>query len=173
MSQKLPADAFSYYVNLGPERSYDAVATRFKVVTRTVLRTAKREDWAKRLAAIEKAAREKADQATAEAMAEMQIRHQKMLRAMASRAAKALSEYPLTDGMQGIKAADMVIRLERLLAGEPTERTGVTVEEETRKHFALFMTTKQDDWSEDEKVVPADSQTEPAAPETLPPGQEG
>ncbi len=49
MTRKLPPDAFSYYAGLGPERSYKAVAKRFRVSKQTVTRRAVRENWQRRM----------------------------------------------------------------------------------------------------------------------------
>lgn len=158
--QKLPTDAFTYYVSLGPARSYQAVADHYEVAKRTVVRTAEREDWSARLEAIEKQAREDADKSLAEDLAEMAQRHRKMLRAMASRAAKAMSEFPLTDGMQAIKAAEITIKLERLLAGEPTERTSVDIEQTIKREYGRWLERSDEDGAQGD----ADGE-EPEAPQ--------
>jgi hypothetical protein len=135
VKKSLPGDAFSFFVALGPGRTQQAVADHFDVSIRTVQRAAKTEDWPGRLVGVEKEARQAADKALAEDLAEMQLRHRKLLRAMAARSAKAMSDFPLTDGMQAIKAAEIVIKLERLLAGEPTERTSLNIEETIKREY--------------------------------------
>ena len=145
MKKSLPGDAFSYFVALGPGRTHQAVADHFDVNIRTVQRAAKSEDWQARLVGIEKEARQVTDKSLAEDIAEMNLRHRKILRAMASRAAKALSEFPLKDGMQAIKAAEIVIKLEQKLAGESEESESVNVEQIIKREFALLMTTEADD----------------------------
>jgi len=152
---KLPADAFGYYVALGPARSYQAVADHFGVAKRTVVREAARDGWPARLQTIELKARESTDKKLADDLSEMETRHRRMLRAMASRAAKGLSELPITNGMQAIKAAEIVIKLERLLAGEPGENEGASVEQIIKREFALLMTTDDED-----KSPPADESDE-------------
>lgn len=148
MNKRLPPDAFGYYVALGPARSHQAVADKFEVHKRTVVRTSDRENWTDRLAAIEKEARETADKQLAKELGEQTLRHRKMLTAMASRAARALQEFPLTSGMEGIKAAAVVIKLERLLSGEPTERTSVDLEQLVRREYQQLMTVEDEDESE-------------------------
>ena len=150
MNKRLPPDAFGYYVSLGPARSHQAVAERFDVHKRTVVRTADRENWADRLAAIEKEAREASDRQLAKDLGEMHLRHRKMLTAMASRAARALQEFPLTSGMEGIKAAAVVIKLERLLSGEPTERTSVDVEQVIRREYQQLMEVEEEETETDD-----------------------
>jgi len=41
--------------------------------------------------------------------------------------------------MEGIRAAEAVIKLERLLAGEPTERTHADIEAAVRGEYEAFM----------------------------------
>lgn len=132
MNKKVPDEAFAFYVGLGHDRSYQAVADHFKVTKRAIVRTASKNDWSARLALIEREAQERSDKALAEGRAETRTRHLKMVRAMASRAAKAMAEFPLTSGMDGLKAAEMAIKLERLIAGEASDRTEVTIEQVTR-----------------------------------------
>ncbi len=161
MKKGLPVDAFDYYVSLGPGRSHQAVADRFAVHKRTVVRTADRENWAERLVKIEAEAREAADRQLAKDLGEMHLRHRKILTAMAGRAARALQEFSLTSGMEGIKAAALVIKLERLLAGEPTERTSFDLEQTIRREYETLMRVEEVD-AEDPQA------DEEAADERLP-----
>jgi len=148
---KLSTDAFALYVGLASERSYEAVARHYGVTKRTVVRTAERECWAKRLEAIERKARETTDAKLADELHEMSLRHRKLLLAMASRAATAIQGHPLKSGMEGIKAAEVVIKLERLIAGEPSENRAVTVEQTTRDEIGKFLIDEsaQEDWGDD------------------------
>lgn len=152
MNKILPSEAFAYYVALGPQRNFQQVANHFDVHRRTVARTADREAWNERLEAIEKEAREAADKRMAKDIEEMHLRHRKMLTAMASRAARALQEFPLTSGMEGMKAAALVIKLERLLSGEPTERTSVDIEQLIRREHQELMVIEGGGGGEDEDV---------------------
>ena len=117
MMTKIASDAFDYYVSLGPDRSYRAVAERYGVSKRAVTKRATREGWSERLAAIERAARAEADRRLTETLADMHGRHRRLLRAVSARAAAALRDYPLTSGMEAVRAAESLIRMERLLAG--------------------------------------------------------
>jgi hypothetical protein len=147
---KLDDDAFTFYAMLGVERSFEAVAKHYHVNKRTVTRTATRERWAERLEEIEKKAREKNDAKLADTMHERAMRHRKMILAMASRAAKAIQEHQLDSCMDGIKAAEIAIKLERLIAGEPSENTTVSIEQATRDEMAKLLTTEeQDDWGDE------------------------
>ncbi len=148
--QKIPSDAFEYYVSLGPERSYRAVGKHFGVSKRAVTRHAVAEKWPDRLDKIEREARERSDQRIAESIDEMRSRHLKTLRAMSARALTALKEHPLTTGMEAIKAAGIAIKLERLIAGEPSARTSFTVEEVTRREIESLLVADDDEDAEDD-----------------------
>ncbi len=140
--RKLTEDAFGYFVSLGAARRYQDVVDHYKVSKRTVVAAAKRENWAERLAKIDRDAQVNADLKLQETVEAMKIRHSKMLRAMATRAAKGLQEFPLTTGMEAIKAAEMVIKLERLLAGEPGDRTEIDIKEVTKREIQTLLTTR-------------------------------
>ncbi len=55
-AKKLPIGAFEYYVGLGNDRTFSAVAKKFAVSPRTVSRTAGNEEWRKRIEDIEQEA---------------------------------------------------------------------------------------------------------------------
>lgn len=148
MPQKIPPEAFNYYVALGPDRSYRAVAEHFGVSKRGVTKRAAAENWAERLEKIEAEAREKSDKRLAETVEEMRTRHLKTLRAMSSRALSALKQYPLTSGMDAMRSAELVIKLERLVVGEPSERTAMSVEETTRREIHNLLIVEEDDEDE-------------------------
>lgn len=139
MSKKLPIGAFEYYVALGEERSFDAVAEQYDVNKRTVTRAAGREKWTERLERIEREAQTRVDEKLTCDLEDMKLRHRKLLRAMASRAAQAIASFPLTDGMQGIKAAELTVKLERILAGEPSDRTETIIADITRQEMQRFL----------------------------------
>ena len=144
MTSRIAPDAFDYYVSLGPERSYRAVAERYGVSKRAVVKRAAREGWAERLREIELVARAEADRKLTETLADMHGRHRRLLRAMSSRVATALRDYPLNNGMEAVRAAEVVIRLERLLAGDATERTAVSVEQLTRTEIDRLLDVEPD-----------------------------
>ena len=148
--QRLPDGAFETYVNLGSGRSYQAIADTYGVHKRTVVRTAEREAWAARLKSIEQRAREAVDEKLALEMQERKLRQRKLVVAMASRAAKALVDYPLTSGMEGIRAAERAIKLERLLDGEATENTSVDIEQVIRRESQELLSVEDEEPDPDE-----------------------
>ena len=152
---KLTADAFTLYVALGPERSYEQVSKHFNVAKRTVVRVAEREQWQARLEAIERNAREATDTKLSNELHEMSLRHRKLLLAMASRAATAIQTFPLESGMEGIRAAELVIKLERLIAGEPTESRTISVEQVTRDEMSRFLIDEGEVEAWDDEPAPA------------------
>lgn len=153
MSVKLPPDSFALYVGLGPERSYSTVAEHYHCTKRAVVKCARREGWAQRLADIEAMARKQTDAKLAETISEIDERHRKLLRGIAARAMKALAEHPLETGMEGVRAAEIVVKLERLLVNQPTEHTTVTVEATTKAEldrFVIAPTSPDDDGEEED-----------------------
>ena len=139
MQRKIPDDAFDYYVGLGVNRSYEKVAAKYGTSKRGVVKHASREGWSQRLAKIERDAREKGDQKLTETLGEMRNRHLTTLRAMNARVINALREYPLSTGMEAMKSAELVIKLERLIVGEASERTELSVEEVTKREIGRWL----------------------------------
>ena len=139
MSGRIGDDAFEYYVSLGPARSYSAVAAHYGVTKRAITKCAAREDWVDRLARIEKEARERSDKRLVDTLDDMRGRHLTTLRAMHARALTALKQFPLNSGMEAMKASEMVIKLERLVAGEASDRTAVSVEEVTKRELDRWL----------------------------------
>lgn len=129
MKSKIPKDAFNFYVSLGPQRSYQATADHYGVSKCAVTKCAARENWAERLEKIEADARAISDKQLTETLAEMHDRHAKALKAIYVRSVEALRSMPFDNLMDGVKGMEMVIRAERLMAGEATKRTEKSVVE--------------------------------------------
>ena len=94
---------------------------------------------------IEREAQARSDKALAESVAEIRARHLKMLKGIAGRAVKAIAEHPLNSGMEGVRAAEIVIKLERIIAGEPSERTEHMIAETTRREIDRFVVVEGED----------------------------
>lgn len=73
MSGKLPDDAFQFYLSLGADRSYEAVAHHYGVTKRAVTKRAANENWQDKL----RDARSNADAQAAEGT---QLRHMERMR---------------------------------------------------------------------------------------------
>jgi hypothetical protein len=139
VSAKIPPDAFDFYASLGPSRSYQAVAARYGVSKRAVVKLALRERWTERMQEIQEKVRVENDKKMVENLQEMQERHMKLLRGMAVRVAQAIKEYPLTTCMEAIRAGEILIKMERIISGEPSERTELSVEEITKREIETLL----------------------------------
>ena len=85
MNRKIGPDAFAFYVSLGTDRSYEAVAKKYGVTKRAVTDLAAKENWQKRLSKIEREAQEKTDKRVAETLEQMNDRHIKVLKFIQNR----------------------------------------------------------------------------------------
>ena len=146
MSAKtLPLEAFAYYVSLGPERSYQAVATEFGSSKRTVVRRAKLEDWQQRIQKIESEARLRVDKKAVDSIEETSERHLKILRAIQSKALQALQTMELTSAMDAVRALDLTVKAERVVRGDPSDRDQARLEEITRDEIQSLLTSTETD----------------------------
>ncbi len=150
MSNRIPPDAFEHYVSLGPERTHAKIAEEYDVSVRAVSKCASRENWTERLEKIDRDSRERTDKRLGETLDDIRVRHLKTLRVMNARAVEALKQYPLSSAMEAMKAAEVVIKLERLIIGEPTERNAMSVEEVTREEIRSLLVVVGDDEGHDE-----------------------
>ncbi len=141
MARKLPTDTFSYYAGLGPERSYQAVADHYGVSKQAVTKLAVRESWQQRLEDIERKARENVDQRAAESLEVMNERHLKTLQVIQRKALETLRTMPLATAMEAVRALDMSIVKERLVRGEPSDRTAIAVEDVIRREYDRWLVT--------------------------------
>ena len=133
MKPRLPAEAFSYYVGLGPDRSYEAVAKEFGVSKRTVVRRAVKDDWKTRIQGIESEARERVDKKAVETIEQMADRHMKILRVIQSKALQALQQMEIASAMDAVRSLDLAVKAERIVRGEPGDRTALSFEEIAQK----------------------------------------
>jgi hypothetical protein len=136
---KIPPDAFEYYVSLGLQRSYQAVADRYCVSKRAITKKAAAEQWKERLLKIERAARERVDGKMTESLEAVNARHLQMVRFIQGKALAALKAMPLTSGMDAARALDAAIKQERVILGEPGDRSAVSVEEIIKREYARWM----------------------------------
>lgn len=145
MAGKLGPDAFTFYVGLGPGRSYAAVAKHFGAAKRSVTALAHRERWQERLEAIERQAVARSEKRATESIEEMHERHLRSLRAIQGKALEALKAHSLDSAMDAVRALDLAIRGERTARGEPGDRTAVSVEDVIRKEYESWLVTDEDD----------------------------
>lgn len=147
MARKLPKDAFDVYMSLGPARSYQAIADHFGVSKRAVTNRAAKEGWQARAAEIEAKARQGAEQRMIESLEDMNTRHLKSLRLVQARALEALRSMPLETAMEAVRALDVSMRQERVIRGEPSERTAITIEEIIRRQHSRWLVADDDERS--------------------------
>ena len=145
MSRRLPDEAFTYYVSLGPSRSYSAVAENYGVNKKTVTRAAVAQRWQERLADAETEARDNAQRKLVESLDEVNERHLRMLRAVQQRALETLRSMPLKTAIDAVRALHDAIKNERLVLGEPGDRTAVSVEDAIRRKYSRWMSEEGDD----------------------------
>jgi hypothetical protein len=139
MSKKIPPDAFEQYMALGPSRSYRAVATRYKVSKRAVTNLALREKWQEKVQDLESKAKEAAVQKSQETLEAINARHLKALRVIQGKALEALRQMPLESAMDAVRAIDIAVRQERVIVGEPSERSAVSVEEVIKREYERWL----------------------------------
>ncbi len=148
MKRKIPTNAFEVYFAMGPGRSYDALADRFKVSKQAITKTATKERWQERVAEIEQRVQADSKEKVVDLLNEMNDRHLRVLRAIQAKALETLKEKPLRTGMDAVRALEVTIRHERLIRGEPSERTEMSVEEATRREVNRWMTVVEVDEKE-------------------------
>ncbi len=145
MNRKIPQDAFGYYWSLGPERSYQAVADHFDVSKRAVTKVAARENWSQRIVEIEKKAHERTDEKLAESLEQMNERHIKVCKLIQRKALETLKTMPLSTAVEAVRSLESSIKTERLVRGEPTDRSALSVEDIIKKEYERWMTASESD----------------------------
>ena len=143
--RKIASDAFEQYVALGQERSYQGIANKYDCSKNAVAKIAAKERWSERLAKIEQEARDNSDKKLVEKLGDMRLRHLKTCRVMHAKALQALQQHPLTSAFEAFKVATETIKLERLIAGEVSERTAVDIEEVTRRELSRWLLAPEDE----------------------------
>ena len=137
--RKIPQDALLYYVALGPGRSYEKVAKEYGVSKRAIVDHAVRENWQDRIAELERRARENVDAKADDTVEEMYDRHLKLIKLMQGKAVETLRNLPLTKASEAVKTLEITMKQERLLHGEPSERTAVSIEDTIKREYERWM----------------------------------
>ena len=138
MSRKIPEDAFTYYMSLGPDRSYSKVATKYGVSKRAIANRAKADDWAGRAERIQQESRARQDAGIVDAFDEMNQRHLKVLKVIQGKALEALRTLPLERATDAVKALELVMKQERIARGEPDEGNE-TVEQIIKREYERWL----------------------------------
>jgi hypothetical protein len=169
VSNRIPTEAFAYYVGLGVGRSYQAVADKFGVTHTGIVMAAKREHWQERLVEIERKSREAANQKAVEGITAMNERHLKSLRVIQGKALDTLRAKSIESAMDAVRALDIAIKGERLIKGEPTTHATVSIAETIRNEYERWMATPAT--GEDEPNLLPDTDALASLMEKTAPGQ--
>jgi hypothetical protein len=143
--------AFAHWIAQGEKRSQYLTAKVFKVSRRAIGKCARRNNWYQRLGDIERDAREKSDRRLSETLADTRQRHLKMLRVVAAKGLQALQERNIGSAMDGCRAIEMAIKLERVILGEPGDNNTLTIESVTRRELESLITLDDGDAEPDEE----------------------
>ncbi|MGH9363380.1 MAG: hypothetical protein ACRD2T_15840 [Thermoanaerobaculia bacterium] len=127
--KRIPLEAFEYYVSLGPARSYQAVAEKYGVRKRSVVKHAAKERWQERLHEIEEKARKAGEEKAQEELEAIRRRHLKGMRFIQAKAIETLKSSSLENAADAARAYTAAVREERVILGEPTDRTALAVED--------------------------------------------
>jgi hypothetical protein len=139
MAKRVPANAFDTYFRLGRERSYQQIADYFGVSKKTVVALAKSQGWQERVMRMEQDAARKSDSQAVEDLATMRDRHLKMIQVVQGKALEALKSMPINNAHQAVQALMKAIEQERLVRGEPTDRTVLSIEETVKNEYERWL----------------------------------
>ena len=142
MAAKLPHPAFEFYFGLGPGRSYQTVAYEFGVSKKSVTKRATSECWQDRLAKLEEKSRQNAEKKALETLDGMNDRHLKSLRVIQGKALETLKNLPLSSAMEAVRSLDLAIKQERVIRGEPGDRTAVSVEDVIKREYGRWLSVE-------------------------------
>jgi hypothetical protein len=137
--KRISAEAFTYYVELGSGRSYEAVAQRYGVSKVTIVKHAAKENWQGRLREAEQKAREEANKKAVETLAAVRERQLQEARILERRALEALKVLPPEKAAKAAVMLNIAWKHELLLLGEPSERTELNIEEVTRREMDTLL----------------------------------
>ena len=140
MTKRIPDEAFTFYMVLGPDRSYQKVAERFGVSKRAVSKRAQADDWASRAEKIQAESRARQDAGIVDAFDEMNQRHLKVLKVIQGKALEALRTLPLERATDAVKALELVMKQERIARGDPDEGNE-TVEQLIKREYERWLVT--------------------------------
>lgn len=139
MAKRLPPDAFDFYFALGSERSYERVAEKYQVSKRAVTSLATREGWQQRILDLEAKARATSDRKKVESIEERNDRHLQAFRFVEAKAIKALKEMPIGNAMDAVRALGLSVREQRVISGDPSDRTAISIEDTIKREYARWM----------------------------------
>jgi hypothetical protein len=74
----------------------------------------------------------------------MNVRHLKSLRVIQAKALETLRTLPLSSAMDAVRALDIGLKGERVVRGEPSDRSAVSVEDTIKREYSRWMTTARE-----------------------------
>lgn len=137
--KKLPDDAYAFYLGLGLGRSHQAVADHYGVDKKTVTNRAVKEGWKERLANYEREQRAIQEKKATESLEVMNDRHLKVIGYIQAKGIEALKAMPIESAIDAVRAITLAIEKERLIRGEPTERTAMDIEKKIREEHERWL----------------------------------
>jgi hypothetical protein len=136
--KKLPDDAYAYYLVLGARRSHQAVATHFGVDKKTVTNRAVQEKWKEKIDEHDRTERERLERKAAQSLETMNDRHLKLISFVQAKSIEALKAMPLDSAIDAVRALSIAIEKERVIRGEPTQRTTIDIERRIREEHERY-----------------------------------
>ena len=158
--RKIPPEALTFYLGLGPGRSYQKVAEKYGVTKRAVTKLAAKERWQEKVAEIERSARESAEEQVKSEYEVAYKRHMKALRMVFAKGVQGLSQMVIDTPADAMKAIQMAIREERVALGEPTDRTAVSIEDTIKREYERWMVV-----DEEQPDLPSDKDSDDEKPD--------
>ena len=140
-----PAEAFALYVGLGESRSYTAICQKYGVSKRAVVALAQRHHWPERLREIEEEAARRLRESQVVSIVEARERHLKALKIMQAKALTGLREKSVRSVGEAARTLEAAIKLERLILGESTSNTNVSVEERQQREVDQLLVDDEDE----------------------------
>ncbi len=137
--RRIPHDAFDFYFGLGPDRSYEKVASRYGFTKRAITKVAARERWQARIEKVEAEARARSDLKKVDTLAVEKERHLQALRLVLGKGIEGLRAMAITHPMDAVRAIGIAVREIRVELGEPSERTAVSIEDVIKREYERWM----------------------------------
>jgi hypothetical protein len=166
--KKLPDDAYAVYLGMGTRRSHQAVADRFGVDKKTVTNRAIKEGWKQRIDDHDRAERERIERKASETVEAMNDRHLKVISYIQAKGLEALRSMPLDSAIDAVRAIKIAIDEERVIRGEPTQRSTIDLERKLRDEHERWEAPEEPVKPEEPPVPEA-----PVAPDELPQASDG
>jgi len=146
-------DAFEFYYSLGPERSYRQVAEYFEVSKTAIANLAEKERWAERIQEMERKAHAAFEAKVMESIEAMNERHIKVCKLIQAKALETLKSMPLSTASEAVRALDLSIKQERLIRGEPTDRSAMDIQQVIKSEYDRWMGNNPDEYDPNEKFI--------------------